>query len=126
MRRPVEGKVSHSADFRRAAVLSAVYPHIPDGETWLPYGYRAELAQVMVCAELGIEDCDFTNGAAYIGHWLKKLNEDPKEVFRAASDAQRIADYLLAYHPAYAAKDAKPDDATAEDTADAEPMRKAA
>ena len=87
---------------------------------------RAELAQVMICAELGIDDCDFTNGAAYIGHWLKKLNDDPKEVFRAASDAQRIADYLLAYHPAYAAKDEKPDEAIAEDTADAEPMRKAA
>ena len=66
---------------------------------------RAELAQVMVCAELGIADCDFTNGAAYIANWLKKLRDDPKEVFRAASDAQRIADYLLAYHPAYAARD---------------------
>ena len=63
---------------------------------------RAELAQVMICAELGIEDCDFTNGAAYIADWLGKLRDDKKEVFRAASDAQRIADYLLAFHPAYA------------------------
>ena len=57
---------------------------------------RAELSQVMICAELGLEDCDFTNGAAYIAHWLTKLRDDKKEVFRAASDAQRIADYLLA------------------------------
>ena len=63
---------------------------------------RAELAQVMVCSELGIDDCDFTNGAAYIADWLSKLRDDKKEVFRAASDAQRIADYLLAFHPAYA------------------------
>ena len=63
---------------------------------------RAELAQVMICSELGIEDCDFTNGAAYIADWLGKLRDDKKEVFRAASDAQRIADYLLAFHPAYA------------------------
>ena len=63
---------------------------------------RAELAQVMICSELGFDDCDFTNGVAYIADWLGKLREDKKEVFRAASDAQRIADYLLAFHPAYA------------------------
>lgn len=62
---------------------------------------RAELAQVMLCAELGIEDCDFTNGAAYIADWLRTLRDDKREVFRAAADAQRIADYLLAFHPAY-------------------------
>src|SRR3954454_13010469 len=64
---------------------------------------RAELAQVMICAELGIDDCDFTNGAAYIADWLKSLRDDKREVFRAAADAQRIADYLLAFHPAYRA-----------------------
>lgn len=62
---------------------------------------KVELSQCMVCAELGVEDCDFTNGAAYIADWLRKLRDDKKEVFRAASDAQRIADYLLAFHPAY-------------------------
>lgn len=64
---------------------------------------RAELAQVMLCGELGIEDCDFTNGAAYIADWLGKLRDDKREVFRAASDAQRIADYLLAFHPEHTA-----------------------
>jgi antirestriction protein ArdC len=64
---------------------------------------RAELAQVMLCADLGIEDCDFTNGAAYIAHWLDRLRNDKREVIRAASDAQRIADYLLAFHPDYIA-----------------------
>jgi antirestriction protein ArdC len=47
----------------------------------------------MICAELGIPDCDFTNGAAYLAHWLGKLRSDKKEIFRAAADAQRIADY---------------------------------
>jgi antirestriction protein ArdC len=56
----------------------------------------------MICSELGIEDCDFTNGAAYIADWLGKLRDDKLEVFRAAADAQRIADFLLAFHPAYA------------------------
>lgn len=63
---------------------------------------RAELAQVMLCAEMAIEDCDFTNGAGYIADWLKSLRDDKREVFRAATDAQRIADYLLAFHPAHA------------------------
>jgi antirestriction protein ArdC len=70
---------------------------------------RAEIAQVMVCAELGITECDFSNNDAYIAHWLQKLRDDRKEIFRAAADAQRIADYLLAFHPAYAAAE----DATA-------------
>ena len=65
---------------------------------------RAEIGQVMLCAELGIEDCDFTNGAAYIANWLGRLRDDKKEIFRAASDAQHIADYLLAFHPAYAGR----------------------
>ena len=64
---------------------------------------RAEIAQVMVCAELGIGECEFTNGAAYIASWLETLRSDRKEIFRAAADAQRIADYLLALHPDYAA-----------------------
>src|SRR3954454_12600618 len=94
-------KVSHSTEHRRAAGRSATWRLFRPGETWLPGGYRAELAQVVLCAELGIDDCDFTNGAAYIADWLRTLRDDKREVFRAATDAQRIADYLLAFHPAY-------------------------
>lgn len=61
---------------------------------------RAELGQVFVCSELGLP-CDFSNAAAYLASWLETLRSDRKEVFRAAADAQRIADYLLAFHPAY-------------------------
>lgn len=68
---------------------------------------RAEIAQVMICAELGIPDCDFTNGAAYVAHWVSKLRDDKKEIFRAAAEAQRIADFLLAFHPDFAARNAR-------------------
>jgi antirestriction protein ArdC len=78
---------------------------------------RAELAQVMICSEIGIEDCDFTNGAAYIGDWLGRLRDDKREVFRAAADAQRIADYLLAFYTAYADRSKSRDTATKEATA---------
>jgi antirestriction protein ArdC len=71
---------------------------------------RAEIGQMMVCAELGISDCDFSNNAAYVASWLEKLRSDRKEIFRAAADAQRIADYLLAFHPDYANSQAGPPD----------------
>ena len=92
---------------------------------------RAEIGQVMVCAELGIADVDFSNNATYVASWLEKLRSDRKEIFRAAADAQRIADYLLAFHPDYATREAGPpestpsaDDSDAADTP--EPMRAAA
>jgi antirestriction protein ArdC len=69
---------------------------------------RAEISQVMICTELGISDCDFSNNAAYLTSWLEKLRSDRKEIFRAAADAQRIADYLLAFHPDYATSQAGP------------------
>jgi antirestriction protein ArdC len=65
---------------------------------------RAEIAQVTICAELGIAECEFSNSAAYIKNWTDILRSDRKEIFRAAAEAQRIADYLLACHPDYAAR----------------------
>jgi antirestriction protein ArdC len=69
---------------------------------------------MMICGELGIavSDDDFSNNAAYVASWLEKLRSDRKEIFRAASDAQRIADYLLAFHPDYANSQAGPPDKT--------------
>jgi antirestriction protein ArdC len=34
--------------------------------------------------------------AAYVGSWIKALQEDPLEIFRAAADAERIQGFLLA------------------------------
>jgi antirestriction protein ArdC len=67
---------------------------------------------MMLCGELGIgvSDAEFTNNAAYVASWLERLRSDRKEIFRAAADAQRIADYLLAFHPAYAISQAGPPD----------------
>jgi antirestriction protein ArdC len=35
---------------------------------------------------------DIPQHASYIAHWIKPLKEDKREIFRAAADAQRIAD----------------------------------
>jgi antirestriction protein ArdC len=60
--------------------------------------------------ELGIavSGDDFANNAAYVASWLERLRSDRKEIFRAAADAQRIADYLLAFHPDYANRQESP------------------
>jgi antirestriction protein ArdC len=56
---------------------------------------RAELASVFLAAERGIPH-DPGQHAAYIGSWIRSLREDKNEIFRAANDASRAADYLLA------------------------------
>ena len=73
---------------------------------------RAELGMLTLCGELGlaVSDSEFANNAAYVASWLERLRSDRKEIFRAAVDAQRIADYLLAFHPAYAISQAGPPD----------------
>jgi len=37
-------------------------------------------------------------------NWIKPLKEDKREIFRAAADAQKIADMQLRFHPDYAAQ----------------------
>ena len=80
---------------------------------------------MMVCAELGIaSDCDFSNNAAYVASWLERLRSDRKEIFRAAADAQRIADYLLAFHPDYANSQAGPPENARSPTTAMRPTRR--
>lgn len=57
---------------------------------------RAEIASLIVGEQLGIGH-DPEQHAAYVGSWIKVLEEDPMEIFRAAADAERIQDYVLAF-----------------------------
>ncbi|NFV80684.1 ArdC family protein [Magnetospirillum aberrantis] len=59
---------------------------------------RAELASAFVCAELGLPP-DLEQHASYIDGWLEALRGDKRAVFRAASAAQGIADWILALIP---------------------------
>jgi antirestriction protein ArdC len=61
---------------------------------------RAELASAFVASELGIPT-DIPQHASYIADWLKPLKEDKREIFRAAADAQKIANMVLGFHPDY-------------------------
>lgn len=55
---------------------------------------RAEIASLMLGDKLGIGH-DPTQHAAYVASWIKVLEEDPREIFRAASDAEKIGSYVL-------------------------------
>jgi antirestriction protein ArdC len=55
---------------------------------------RAEIASVFIAAERGIPH-DPSSHAAYVGSWIKALRDDKHEIFRAAQDASRAADFVL-------------------------------
>jgi len=56
----------------------------------------AELGSAFLCAALGIVPT--VRHADYIGSWLEVLREDNRAIFRAASQASKAADWLLARH----------------------------
>ena len=60
----------------------------------------AEMGSAFLCAALGIVPT--VRHADYLGAWLEVLREDSRAVFRAASQASKAADWLLARHAAFA------------------------
>jgi len=57
----------------------------------------AEMTSAFVCASLGIVPT--VRHADYIRTWLDVLREDNRAIVRAASQASKAADYLLAFRP---------------------------
>ncbi|WP_287459258.1 zincin-like metallopeptidase domain-containing protein, partial [Sphingomonas sp.] len=58
-------------------------------------GYVAEISAAFICAALGIVPT--VRHADYVGSWLEVLREDNRAIFRAASQASKAADYILAF-----------------------------
>ncbi len=56
---------------------------------------RAEIASMMLGEELNLGR-DVGQHAAYVQSWIKVLQEDPLEIFRAAADAEKIREFVLA------------------------------
>lgn len=54
----------------------------------------AEIGASFLCAETGILPMTITNNSAYIANWLKVLENNRSFIFRAASLAQKAADYI--------------------------------
>lgn len=55
---------------------------------------RAEIASMIMGDELGIGH-DPSQHVAYVKSWIKALQNDPLEIFRAAADAEKIQGFVL-------------------------------
>jgi antirestriction protein ArdC len=64
---------------------------------------RAELASYAIASTIGLP-CDVLNHASYLLSWIVVLKQDRREIFHAAAEAQRIADYILGFHPDFVQK----------------------
>lgn len=56
----------------------------------------AEMGSAFLCAALGIVPT--VRHADYLAHWIEVLREDHRAIFRAASQASKAADWILARH----------------------------
>ena len=54
----------------------------------------AELGAAYLCADLGVANEPREDHASYIAGWIKKMNEDNRAIFRAASHAEKAAGFL--------------------------------
>lgn len=60
----------------------------------------AEIASCYVASELGIQQGErLENHASYVRSWLDGMRGDPSYIFKAATQASKVADYLLAFRP---------------------------
>ena len=58
----------------------------------------AEIGSCQMMAELGLPTTtNLSNHAAYLQHWLKGMADDPKFIFKAASQASKAVDFLLSF-----------------------------
>lgn len=55
-----------------------------------------EISAVMLGQHLGFTPFHIDNSAAYIQSWLTILKQDKRAIFRAAADAQRAYEWLVA------------------------------
>ncbi len=59
----------------------------------------AEIGSAMVCAQIGVTP-EFGQTAAYVESWLRALKDDRRFIFKAATEAQKAADWLMRTAPA--------------------------
>jgi antirestriction protein ArdC/phage/plasmid primase-like uncharacterized protein len=63
-------------------------------ETYASEELRAEMASYMISTELGLGHYPERH-AAYVGSWLKAIEDDPLVLFRAARDAEAIRTWVM-------------------------------
>jgi antirestriction protein ArdC len=60
----------------------------------------AELSSSYLCADMGVDSEPREDHASYIASWLRALKADNRNIFRAASHAEKAAGYLHDRQPA--------------------------
>lgn len=75
----------------------------------------AEMGAAFLCAALGVEGR--LQHPEYIGNWIQVLKDDKKAVFRAASQARQVAEFLGAIPPAGSGEEEDGEDAANLDAA---------
>ena len=70
----------------------------PGSDILIKEELRANLASVMISAELNLP-YDLNEHVGYLNAFAQIMKEDPKELFKAASDAQKMADFVLGLEP---------------------------
>jgi len=65
-------------------------------ESYAKEELRAEISSLMLNDELNIGH-DPGQHAAYVKSWIKVLEDDPKEILRAARDAEKIKEHVMEY-----------------------------
>ena len=63
-------------------------------ESYAKEELKAEIGSLMIGDELQIGH-DFGQHAAYVDHWIKVLQDDPKEILRASRDAEKIMNFVM-------------------------------
>ena len=83
----------HASRLNRATLQEGIVEG-PYSKQYAREELRAEISSMMTGDRLDLGH-DPARSASYVGHWVKALREDSREIYRAARDAQDISDFLM-------------------------------
>lgn len=96
-------ELSHNASGHPSRLNRADLGHPFGSEAYAREELRAEIASLMLGEQLGIGH-DPGQHAAYVASWVRALENDPREIFRAAADAEKITALVRSYERAHEAQ----------------------
>jgi antirestriction protein ArdC len=92
-------EAAHATGAKKRLDRFGLFGNLSNADAYAREELRAELASAMLGAELGIPQGQYhiDNHAAYLASWLQALKNDKNEIFKAASAAQKISDWLRSH-----------------------------
>lgn len=95
-------ELAHSTGHSKRLNRKELLEHDGFGKTnYAKEELTAEMTAAYLCAIAGISQPTIANSAAYIDSWLKALKNDKSLIIKAASQAQKAADYILSLNSDY-------------------------